>query len=570
MVIEVVFDRPVPNDQRSEIGQSLTSFCEAASEEFKFSEPNTSLASDESQLAITHHSGLLAIDHFAKSVHRSLDLRQTAFEIANEVQALTDCDRVAVLRKTGNRWKAIAFSGQSELAARSNSIRALESLVGIQMLTGEPMWPDVDSPTHANEGSDDESAQVLSASLDNYQGLSRAREIVILPMRCDVLPVKSQQTGSQPATPLETQPPTAEQGEIVGALVLEQFGDGSLLPKRRGIELLQQHAESAFGNALTHQNLPFFTLIDRLGKLSSFRLRGRRNKLLAGLSVTALIMLLLVTVKIDFKIHADGTLLPEQRRNVFAEVDGEVQRVLVKHGDSVTAGQLLIQMTSDQLEIYLEELNGKISTTEKQIEAIVQAAMRADQRGADASQTAMLNVERSKLGEMLITLREELLIATQRKEKLNVKSPIDGQVLSWQLEHQLGDRPVAHGQRLLEIGRLDGAWIVELSLADKYGGKILEAQRRSKVPLKVTFMIASDTAKTFTGEVVEIAKATIEDPTSGRIIRVRAKINEDDADFRQVRTDVRAKVHLGKASLGYVWLHDLFEFVQSKILFRLL
>ncbi len=31
---------------------------------------------------------------------------------------------------------------------------------------------------------------------------------------------------------------------------------------------------------------------------------------------------------------------------------------------------------------------------------------------------------------------------------------------------------------------------------------------------------------------------------------------------------VTGKVHCGRRSLGYVWFHDLFAFIQAKVFFR--
>jgi hypothetical protein len=37
----------------------------------------------------------------------------------------------------------------------------------------------------------------------------------------------------------------------------------------------------------------------------------------------------------------------------------------------------------------------------------------------------------------------------------------------------------------------------------------------------------------------------------------------------KIGAEVTAKVYCGKRSVGYVWLHDLIDFIRAKILFRL-
>ena len=43
----------------------------------------------------------------------------------------------------------------------------------------------------------------------------------------------------------------------------------------------------------------------------------------------------------------------------------------------------------------------------------------------------------------------------------------------------------------------------------------------------------------------------------------------DPARDLKVGADVKVKVHCGRAAVGYVWFHELWEFIQSRILFRL-
>ena len=46
------------------------------------------------------------------------------------------------------------------------------------------------------------------------------------------------------------------------------------------------------------------------------------------------------------------------------------------------------------------------------------------------------------------------------------------------------------------------------------------------------------------------------------------KLVADPADELKVGADVKAKILCGQRAIGYVWFSDLFEFVQSRILFR--
>src|SRR5690606_17228017 len=62
-------------------------------------------------------------DQFARLVHDNLDIRDTAYTIANEGRRLIECDRVSVAMLRGGKAKVIAISGQDSIENRSNIVQ---------------------------------------------------------------------------------------------------------------------------------------------------------------------------------------------------------------------------------------------------------------------------------------------------------------------------------------------------------------------------------------------------------------------------------------------------------------
>ena len=62
---------------------------------------------------------LKRIQDFAQQVHRSLDLKETAFTVANEGRRLIGCDRVSVLVRRGTRCRLVAVSGVATIHRRA-------------------------------------------------------------------------------------------------------------------------------------------------------------------------------------------------------------------------------------------------------------------------------------------------------------------------------------------------------------------------------------------------------------------------------------------------------------------
>jgi hypothetical protein len=113
-------------------------------------------------------------DQFARLVHDNLDLRDTAFTIANEGRRLIDCDRVSVAVMKHGKAKVIAISGQDSIENRSNTVQALNTLASRVVMSGEPLWYD---------GSTEDLPPQLEEAVEDYVDISHGRTVTVLPIR---------------------------------------------------------------------------------------------------------------------------------------------------------------------------------------------------------------------------------------------------------------------------------------------------------------------------------------------------------------------------------------------------
>jgi hypothetical protein len=81
-------------------------------------------------------------DQFSRMVHESLNLRETAYSLANEGRRLIGCDRVSVAISKGRKCKVESVSNQDAFDSRSNLISLLGELATKVAKTGEPLWYD--------------------------------------------------------------------------------------------------------------------------------------------------------------------------------------------------------------------------------------------------------------------------------------------------------------------------------------------------------------------------------------------------------------------------------------------
>ena len=156
----------------------------------------------------------------------------------------------------------------------------------------------------------------------------------------------------------------------------------------------------------------------------------------------------------------------------------------------------------------------------------------------------------------------------KRKESLVVRSPINGEVTTWDLENLLASRPVTRGDILMTLATTDGPWVVEVLLSDRRAGHLRDAQLRQHQPLDVTYILATNPGKKLHGKLQQMGGANVVDQQEGLALPLTIEI--DEADIKQSRPGAKviAKIHCGQAPIGYVWLHEIFEFIQTRVLFR--
>ncbi|MEI7781661.1 MAG: hemolysin D, partial [Planctomycetota bacterium] len=309
----------------------------------------------------SQQTALAQVDRFSRAVHESLDPVATAFVLANEARRIIGCDRVSVLVKRRRKLRLEAVSGQESIERRATAVQAIEALVGVVARAGDPLW----HPDPAQE-----LPPQIEEELEHYIDESHATALAIIPLE-KPRPTPVVKPGGVDAVAVAKAEATPRQApEPIGALVAEWFSsstfDGG---KRPRVELVAEHGRVAIANALVHTSLPFYSVLNLLGK--SRVLTSARNlprTILAVLGTVAAI-LALVLVPADLRLEGKGTLEPVHRRDVFAEIQGVVERLEpgLEHGAEVQEGQLLATLRNTDLEVALSDVLGRKASSEEQL-----------------------------------------------------------------------------------------------------------------------------------------------------------------------------------------------------------
>ncbi len=238
----------------------------------------------------------------------------------------------------------------------------------------------------------------------------------------------------------------------------------------------------------------------------------------------------------------------------------------MNHGEKVSKGQVLIELQNPDLDGQLALAQGNFRATAEKLASTRRQRHRKDLPSSDLSRLAG---EVASLEQQYASLQIQMQLLRQKRERLTVCSPIDGQVISWNINRELLRRPVTIGQILMTVADPTGPWEMEVYMPEKRMGHITKALDELGENLSVEYVVATDPTSVLEGTVREIDPAAKIHDEHGHSVTILVDIDKEKIVDARPGATVVAKVHCGTRSLGYVWLHDVLEFIDSRILFNL-
>ena len=498
------------------------------------------------------------LEHFTKAVHESLDPIRTAYTVVNEGRRLIECDRVSLAIWRGRKCQIEAISHQDTIDKRSNIAVLLSRLATRVVATREPLW---------YGGSTEDMPPQVEDAVHEYVDESHAKVVGVLPL---FKPTENKQE--------EEEGKEKKPDVVVGALIVEQFDQTDLKTQvRKRVDVVKDHASSALANSLQHDAIFLMPLWRTLGQWSWILHARTLPKTVTVLGLILVLLLAMVFIPIDFDIEARGQLQPEEQQDVFVEEGGLIDHIFagVKHGAQVHKGQELLRLSSLDLQGQITDIEGQSNATNEQLRWI-NNSLAGNDADLTTNERHQLRGQQMQLQKTAQSLREQLVVLQEKQKRLTLRSPIDGVLVTWDIRQRLHGRTVEPGQVVLSVAQPEKNWELELEVPDDRIGFIAEreAELVSKDPpqtIQVTYILATDPETEMEGMVKEIQEtAEVRDDQSNAVL-VLVDIQRDSIDPNQLRmgTSVTAKLDCGKRSIGFVLFHDMFAWIQTKILFRL-
>ena len=474
-------------------------------------------------------------------LHASILLNETAYRIANEGRTFLQCDRLSVARIEKDKISILAVSGVVTIEKRAKQVRALESLVAVVARSGESFR----YPTSELE------APQLSECLQEY--LDASHTVLIW-----ILLIKNSQLNS------ETRLSSGD--ESIGALVIEVFSAKDIPQLAPRSDLLLEHATIAYRNAIEFSNMPLRWLSETLQGWSALY-RNYRVKWFVGVLATSIGLCLSLLVPAELNIDAAGTIQPVAMRHLYAPASGEVVKLHIEHQSEVLAGAVLLEIRSRELELRKEELVTLHASAQEKLKGIeVSRLQNRKTNTSDSFSPGELSASESELREVVASQKEQLAVLNEMLASLQLKSPMNGRVISWDQTEMLEHRPVQIGQKLISIAELKGDGKLQLRVLDEDTRHVINAQRNAPQGLRVTFSLASDPGVKRSAILRQIG-TTVETLTDqGATLRIDASVDAGEMVNVRPGATANARIHCGKTCVGYVWTRRLLDFVYFRIL----
>ncbi|MCY2966252.1 MAG: HlyD family efflux transporter periplasmic adaptor subunit [Planctomycetota bacterium] len=504
-LIEVLGSQPShptgENDPRIAILESVAALC---TEYFR----SRRLVQLEARLR--YNSTLI---EFATAIGKTLDLESTGIAIAEGLRPIVGCDRITVLERKGSDYHALAVSGAPGVERRANAIQRLEQHVQACAAAQFPTGP------MSREGVQAE--PVIAASLEAYLDASGSRAVLVVPL--EILADSSGPDGENPS---------------VGAVACDWFTN-SPVGLSAGWRTLSELSATALRNSQRFHRIPWGAYWGRRSELPE---RSRRRRWILFAAIVAACAL----IPLDLEIPADGELQPVERRDVFATDDAVVEQLHVEHGDQVAAGDLLATLRSSRLDLERHRVLGELESTRQRLNALEAARLGSEEGSLRVDRLAPhLSGEEAGLRELVNSLELQSAMLQEESALLQVRAPLAGKVLTWDLSQRLLARPVQRGQALMTVGDPTGPWRLELQVPNRLIGHVPGTHDKNTTSPRVRFAQATEPSTWYWGNVEQVAAVVDSDRNGVPVVRVTAHLKPGTVVDPRPGEAVHARISCG-------------------------
>jgi RND family efflux transporter MFP subunit len=303
--------------------------------------------------------------------------------------------------------------------------------------------------------------------------------------------------------------------------------------------VLAGQATVALRNAQMYKEVPFISVLEPVLERKRKFMAMEKKRRTAILAIAAAAIVFLGIVPLPLRVDGDAVVAPVHRVQVQPEIEGVVDKVYVREGESVSRGQLLAELDAWDYRSAAAAAQAKYQTAVLQ----VNHALAGNDTGEAGVQRVQADYWKSE-----VDRARELLDRTQ------LRAPIDGVVSTPHVENFVGRR-LQHGDSFAEV--IDTSQtVVDLAVQDGDAGLL-----RTGLPAVVK--LNSYAMRNFRGEVAVVSpKGDLQGES--RVFYARVALPNADSAIR-AGMEGRGKVTVGWYPSGYVIFRKPLQWAYSRI-----
>jgi hypothetical protein len=296
-------------------------------------------------------------------------------------------------------------------------------------------------------------------------------------------------------------------------------------------------------------------------RLTSFAKASLRSMVSQwGIFLSCMIALTgILAIPVPVMVESSAVLVPVDIEELYAPMDGVVERVLVHPGQRVEPGTPLVQLQSTSLAAEREKSRASIIQQEQRLADLDNRLLR--DRGLAPIERDSLETERDTIRIALQYEQKALDLIDQQWEQLTIRAKSAAIVETWQVEESLNGRPVRMGQWLFSLRSPTTKWELEAKIPERNLDEIIRSHNNSQ-STSFARLIASPKEKwTIQSKPPASWRSLQQQPGDALpMYLVRFQLGDDFPDsLAMAGATARISVSSGKASLAWALSKDFVE-----------
>jgi biotin carboxyl carrier protein len=454
-------------------------------------------ADDADEPQVTSHPDATQVLQLQDSFLRTTTLHEGALALCGELAALLNCERVCLAVRQEQGLQLLAMSGSADFKPQQDLSRLLTAAMqeaadqaACVVVPAPPMGPVRIALAHAE-------LQAHTGHAVASVAMVHARQV----------------SGALSAEWRRGQIPRAADLALLESVAC------ALAP----LLTLRQHAEHSWWQR------------SRTALAQQLALRGDPLPKIASVAALLAVVALCV-VPVDFSVVAPARVEGAVQRVVAAPMDGFISKTSVRPGDSVKAGDVLVEMADQDL--LLEQRKWEAALTQND-NAVAAALARADR--------AQFVIAQGKASEAAAQLE----LVQQHLARTKLVAPIDGVVIKGDLSQTLG-APVQKGDALLTVAPA------------KHYRLVVEVDERDVAHIRPgqtgQLALASQPAEPLRMVVERVTPVSVV-RDGHNVFEVQARLEATGVELRPGLQGV-TRIHAGEASWAWIWGHRALNWLR--------